>query len=237
MVYDSEKNLVRDFKRSFIRSIKRTDSILILDEIETSWGRVDLLIIHYDHDNFLKRQSALKTKDIKPFTNLAAYTISYIIDNPFCTSDQLRKFLKSKNGVFLETIENLLNRDLIYYYKNDTFRAKALSKIYFIKQIQAFEAKLNNWKRAVDQSERHLWFTNSSYIVLPNISDFVKNKVKYSCSERGIGLILQSTQNSFSVIKHPPNRRHIDSILSWKLNESLIDGIIQNGYEPNKQNS
>jgi hypothetical protein len=229
MVYDSEKNLIEDFKRSFIGSLIRTENTLILDGIDTSWGRVDLLIIQYDHIKYLKRQSILKNKEIAPFTNLAAYAISYIIENPFCNSEQLRNFLKTKNGIFLETIDNLINRELIHSYSNNTFRAKALKNIYFIKQIQAFEAKLNNWKRAIDQAERHLWFTNSSYIVLPNISEFVKKKVKYTCTERGIGLILQNSHNRFKKVKRPPNKQHIDSILSWKLNESLIDGLVNNG--------
>jgi hypothetical protein len=168
----------------------------------------------------------LNKQEIKPFTNLAAYAISYIIDNPYCKIDQLNNFLKTKNGIFLETIESLENRGLITVSKNKTFRAKAKKDTYFIKQIKAFEAKLNNWQRAIDQAERHLWFTNSSYVILPNISQLVKTKVRNKCTEHGIGLIIQNSKESFKVEKQPPIKHHIDSILSWKLNELLIDGIL-----------
>ncbi len=229
MVYDSEQNLVRDFKNTFIISFNTTENFLILNEVDTSWGRVDLLAIHYDNIQFKIRKNLLQNKSIKPFTNLAAYAISYITENPYCNTEQLSKFLKVRNGKFIETIEILKDRGLIHLYKNNKLRARTIKNTYLIKEIQTFEAKINNWKRVINQAERHLWFTNSSYIVLPNISESVLAKVKNTCAEKGIGLIIQNNKDAFQIIKKPLNKKHIDSVFSWRLNESLVDGSLKYG--------
>ncbi|GAB4333333.1 MAG: hypothetical protein Kow0037_11610 [Calditrichia bacterium] len=229
MIYDTEKKLVKDFKNTFIKSLKGNNNIFILEEVDTSWGKADLLVIKYNYNIFQKRQQELREEKIIPFTNIAAYAINFIIDNPFCTQKELKKFLKVKNGIYLETIQNLLNRGLIYSYKNNSLRARSFKKTYFIREIQTYEVKLNKWKKVIEQAERHLWFTNSSYIVLPSISYTLVEKIKKACTEKGIGFILQDSKKTFKIIKQPPNKKHLDSVFSWKLNESLIDGTLING--------
>lgn len=232
MVYLTEDNLIRDFKKSFINSFTNVDGWLILEENKTNWGIVDILAIKFDSEKLLKRKKNITSKKIEKFTTLASYAITQIIQHPYITSEKLSSFLKIKNGLLNDTIQNLLNRKLIIQYSKGKLRANSIKDIYLIREIIAFEAKLNNWKKAVEQAERHLWFTNSSFIVLPTLSEKVISRVVKTCSEKGVGLILQSNKNNFEVLKQPLYKKHLDSILSWKINEALVDGSKFNGSSP-----
>lgn len=232
MVYLTENMLVKDFKKSFTASLISTDGILLLEEVKTSWGIVDILAIKYDSKKLSRRRELIDKKKFRSFTNITSYAITHIIENPYLTIEELSNHLKIKNGLLNETIENLLDRGLINYYRNGKLRATSVSNNYVIKEILAFEAKLNNWKKAVNQSERHLWFTNSSFVVLPEPSETVLSRVQQSCTEKGIGLVLQVGKHKFQIIKQPLYKKHIDSIISWKLNEALVDGSKFNGSNP-----
>lgn len=232
MVYLTENMLVKDFKKSFTSSLISTDGILLLEEIKTSWGVVDILAIKYDSKKLARRREIIAKKEVKSFSSISSYAITHIIENPYLTVEELGNHLKIKNGLLHETIENLVARGLINYFGNGKLRTKSVSNNYVIKEILAFEAKLNNWEKAVNQSERHLWFTNSSFVVLPNLTKTVLTKVQKTCNEKGIGLVVQIGKRNFQIIKQPLYKKHIDSIISWKINEALVDGSKFNGSNP-----
>lgn len=223
MMYLSEKMLIKDFKKTFKRSFLTGNNYLLFEEVKTSWGIVDVLAINFNEEKLLKRKNKLRGRKISKFTNIMSYAITYVIKNPYLSIEELGKHLKIRNGLLLETVENLNARGLIHCYKNNRLRAKSVTENYVINEISAFEAKLNNWRQAVNQAERHLWFTNSTYVVFPELSPNVSNKVKHACTEKGIGLIVK-VNNSFEVLKNPLYKKHIDSIISWKMNEAIVEG-------------
>lgn len=235
MAYLTENMLVKDFKKTFRSSLGSnlalTEDFKILEEIKTNWGIVDILVIKYDTKKLERRRRLIKNK-VASLSNISIYAIAHIIENPYLTIENLGKHLKIKNGLLLKVIKNLTDRDLINCFNNGGLRAKPYKDNYVIKEILAFEAKLNNWKKAVIQSERHLWFTNSSFVILPELSKTVLSRVQEACNEKGIGLIVQVGERNFQIQKKPLYKKHIDSIIYWKINEALVDGSKFNGSNP-----
>ena len=229
MTFLTESKLVNDFKASYSVDTNSIDDQLILDEVNTNWGIVDILVILFNSQRRKQRRKEINKKKIDYFTNIDSYALTHIIRNPYITIKDLNLYLKIKNGLLNNTINKLLNRGLIYIYNNDKIRAKAIRKIYIIKEIIAYEAKLTDWQKALCQAERHLWFTNSSFVILSNLSNTVIQKVRKSCTEKGLGLIIKNKENYFQILNKPLYKKHIDSILSWKINEALVDGIKFNG--------
>ena len=226
--YNSEKDLVDDFNRVYIETLQKGRDVLILRETNTNWGVVDILSIHYNKTNLIHRRKSMGNT-ILDLTNLAAYAISYLSDINITTVNDLSNYLKVKNGPLTQIIEILTKRGLVYVYKNGKIRARTKSKTFVIKDILAFEAKISNWKKAIDQAERHLWFTNSSFVVVPNYTKSTLDKIIPECTNHGIGLIVQTDENSFKVFKDPLHMPHINSFFSWKLNEMLVDRSISDG--------
>ena len=89
MVYKTENRLVRDFKKSFMSSITSSDGLILLEEVKTNWGIVDILAIRYDSQKLEHRRKIIKGKRIQNFTNITSYAISHIIEKPYLTLEEL----------------------------------------------------------------------------------------------------------------------------------------------------
>lgn len=225
--YDSEKELVNDFNKAYINTLRKGKNVLILPEINTNWGIADVLSIHYDKSKLTKRCETITSTPLD-FSNLAAYAMTYLSESLTTTIEDLGDYLKVKNGPLAHVLDILISRGLVYVYKDGTVRSRMLTKCFVIKNILAFEAKISNWKRAIDQAERHLWFTGNSFVIVPGLTRTTVQKINFECSRRGIGLIVQSGNKSFKVVREPIRKSCTDSYFSWKLNELLIDRSISN---------
>jgi len=228
MKYNSEGDLINTFKEVYFKknNNKRSDFI-VFEEMNTNWGKPDLVIIYYDKANLLKRVGILsKYSSIPIFTNLAAYAMFYLASLTKTTLNNLKDFLKVHTGQFNNVLDVLTKRGLVYIY-NNTIRIRAKRKVFFIKRIEVYEAKIENWKRAIYQAQRHLWFTSESYIITPaEMSSDISKKITFYCKKAGIGLVLQESKDSFKTVSKPIGRGLLDSYISWKFNELLVDEVL-----------
>ena len=100
----------------------------MLEEVKSSWDVVDILAI-----KLARRRKLIAKKGVKSFTNISSYVFIHNIENPYLKIEELSNHLKIKNGFLNETIENLVDRDLINYFRNGKLRAKSVSNNYEIK--------------------------------------------------------------------------------------------------------
>lgn len=63
--------------------------------------------------------------------------------------------------------------------------------------IIAFEAKLKNWKKAINQAYRNTSFADFSYVVLPASMEYIINKAEQEFIKRNIGLILVDEEKAW----------------------------------------
>ncbi|MCX6143337.1 MAG: hypothetical protein NTZ35_08965 [Ignavibacteriales bacterium] len=228
MKYDTEYELVERFIGDLAQSNSTTDQWILLREMKSDWGVVDLLAIRFNGEMLAKRRNEILGPMIVPFSSLAAYAMVFLIDHRTMTISDLGSFLKAKNGRLRQVLDQLIERNLVIRHKTDSIRARAISTTFMIKDILAFEAKLSKWQSAITQAERHLWFTNSSFVVLPHLSASVYGKALAACTDRGVGLITSNESGLFKVAKEPLHKDRIESHFAWKINESLVDGSLMN---------
>lgn len=221
--YGTEENLVEDFKRCFLLALPKSRSFISLQDMETTWGIVDVLIVAVRHAAIKRRRRKLARKTIPALSNLAALSLVWLQKHPHSDISALRDFLRTSNGTLKNTAELLEQRGLIQVFQNGAIRLRSLRDTFVIGEILAFEAKLTKWKKVVEQAERHLWFTNSSYVVMPELKDDIQKRVLLACKKRGLGFISMEKRSSFIIHLEPLHNDNVDTYFRWKLNEHLVD--------------
>ena len=82
---------------------------------------------------------------------------------------------------------------------------------------------MTNWKYVIEQAERHLWFSNQSFILLPELSEDIQQKAKELAHRRGVGVAVTNNHKIIFKIKNRKNKL-INTPLLWEINEGIIDG-------------
>jgi hypothetical protein len=223
MSYPTETDLVENFKKRFLEVLPKSKNFVALREVNTTWGIVDLLVVAVRQGVMLRRQSELGKITAPPLTNHAALSLVWLQNRRHSDISSLGDFLRICRRTAKITAENLAQRGLVRLHKNGAIHLRSPRQTLIIDETFAFEAKLRKWQKVVDQAERHLWFTNSSYVVMPQLRCETLKTVSSACKKRGIGFITMETCDRFSIQQKPPNTDHVDSHFKWKLNEFLID--------------
>jgi hypothetical protein len=224
-IYQNEARLVSDFAAAY--SITNQNiSFIPIKEVKTSLGIADLVIVLYDNKAVRERMKALScTATVPPFSRIAAYAMSFLSQVQQTTATELRDFLKIDSHQFSNLLNTLQERKLITAYRNGPIKIRNVNKLFVIYEIETFEAKLRDWRRAIRQAERHLWFTNNSYVVLPLLPEDSFNRATRVCQKTGIGLIIQEAENSYKTIQEPRDKGFYNTHIVWALNESIIDQL------------
>lgn len=224
MGWESEEQFVDKFINPLhIVSKKNRYSLNVLREVRTGYGRPDITVIEYNSKIIYERKKTLTADSLEPLSNKAAYTMSYLSSCRWVSLQRIERFLQCNNTDLIKVVEELKNRRLIVS-KEHLIKARPLKEILAIKRVRAYEAKLKQWKEAVNQAERNLWFTNDSYILMPFQSSSVSNLISLECRKRGIGLIFFSEDKGTKIIVKPLKSGFANSPLIWMMNEQLLEG-------------
>jgi hypothetical protein len=120
--------------------------------------------------------------------------------------------LKSLFGPDTErSLGRLESSDMVVLQK-DQWRARALSRTFAIRRIVAIEAKVAEWRAALDQAFVNTWFTTESYVLVPAIP-------------KGASLVETALQHGIGVLSKERPRlveRRVTqprSYASWLFNE------------------
>jgi predicted transcriptional regulator len=98
-------------------------------------------------------------------------------------------------------------------------RARSLSDIFLARQIIAIEAKMSDWRRAIDQAIANTWFASHSYILLPERPlgvDLLK-----AAERNGIGVLTFDGEQTRTRLRAVA-RRLPASYGSWLIHESAL---------------
>lgn len=217
MIWESEQALVEHY----INLIPKDKPIKVMQEVETNFGRPDILLIEYNQNIIDKRLSYYKCGN--ELSKITYYLLAYLSDKRWVKVSTIKKsFFASENSVE-KTIHLLNQHGLIDYDKElDLAKIKKRSDILAVTNIQSYEAKLSKWKYAIEQAERHLWFTGYSAVLLPSISTSILNKTIEECTSSGLSLTVMQDENTFKVLLKPQKKKVINTPLLWQINEQLV---------------
>ncbi|MFK9119559.1 hypothetical protein ACJEBK_22155 [Peribacillus frigoritolerans] len=214
MTIQTEEELVNSFVN--YTHEKNNKSTILYREVQTGYGRPDVLHIEYNENVLNKRKMSYHG----PLSTLAAHMMTYLAERRWVSMEKVSKQFDIKNGKLLIILEDLLSRGLIV--KNEhLIKSKPRNEILAIKRLGVYEAKLYQWKEAINQAERNLWFTNDSYILMPIKRGKLKNNIYNECKSRGIGVGFFNEETGLDILLKPVRSGVINTPFLWTINEEL----------------
>jgi hypothetical protein len=115
-------------------------------------------------------------------------------------------------GSAAESSLGRLLRSEMVSLQNSRWRSRPLSKIYAIRRIVAIEAKMGEWRSALNQAFVNTWFTRESYILIPAIpkgTDLINVAL-----QQGVGVLSKELPHPKAMTVAKPQ-----SYVSWLFNE------------------
>lgn len=193
-MFESELEL----QNTFIDLMKKEEkeNEYISDEFNARFGNVDIVKVKYENNIPLTKEQANILSNIGA-ARIVGYlhkssirTLSYLIKNTNYTKDYIIAILtKLKSSKII--IEPKKHRYLI----NKQFK---FPKLIFI----SYEAKLNDWQKALSQAIKNTAFSSKSYIVMPEkIANKIAGKKRNYFLSYNIGLISVNKENYKILIK------------------------------------
>lgn len=120
--------------------------------------------------------------------------------------------LKSLFGPDTERSLGRLERSDMVISQKDQWRARSLSRTFAIRRIVAIEAKVAEWRVALDQAFINTWFTSESYVLVPAIPR--RASLVETALQHGIGVLSKERPGLVERRVREPR-----SYASWLFNE------------------
>ena len=206
-----------DFVESFLKTNNLFEeehlNYIVLQETIVEGNVPDILVISWE-----------KKKDVswKPERNILSKNDIKILH--FITTTKSRggsqRSIINKLGyddkIVVKTIQKLKEAKLIVKKKTKVF-INEFECNFFIKDIVAIEAKLNNWKKAFQQAHLNQNFSSKSYVLIPERKH---QKLDSYASHSFTGLITYDGEKA--KIKKKAKRHELPgSYFSWIINEHI----------------
>ncbi len=212
MRFEAESDLIGVIKQKLL-SVYTRKNIEIYEEISLGFGVADIVICDFKESNQRNKSFniGLNRTDANIYnivhkSKMVSFDILY--DTTRCSKKSVSKSLtKLINLKYIKQVEDsfIINKTYKLPYHN----------------VFAIEAKLRNWKRALNQAHRYKWFAEFAFVVLdahyaePAIQNLELFK-RYN-----VGLVTISPDGSFVRHFKPVKQKPYDPIMQILLSEKL----------------
>jgi len=186
---------------------------MVLQETITDGGIPDILVVSWDKRKQIiwnEERNSLSKQDLK---------ILHFISSKKSKGISIKRIVSSL-GYTQKVVDSTINKlhkssliDLI----SERVIVKHLEDNFFVQDIVAIEAKLKNWKKAIEQANLNLNFSSKSYVLVPEPKN---SKLDKFHNELSTGLITYDG-NKAKVVKRAKKNRLPGSYYSWLINEHI----------------
>jgi|GEM_PF-915826 len=217
-MFKTEASFVRTITNSVnldinkINKINNKEALFIKKEVCLGYGIADIVVAKYQKNKATFRNNSLNLFDIS--------LVRLIRNRKEIDIDEIRRITKFSNKKINISLQKLIEDKIIDVKKENFFSFNNYSSI--LTNSIAIEAKLKNWKRALNQAYRYKWFAEKSFVFLPkeNISPAYKNIHLFKKMNVGLGTISESKELD---ILYTPKKEHPYSEDMWMLlNECIL---------------
>lgn len=188
-------------------------NLTIIQEPFTQVGYADLVCIRWNKSirkSWVPGRNKLIKNDIK--------ILHHLFNCRFHKSiDEIVKELGFSDREVNETLFRLLDANLITENKIRKVKIRPLKDIFFIHEIIAIEAKLKDWKRALEQSLNNVSFASKSFSLFPDKT--ISHRLLKNYKENDVGVLSFGT-TCREVVK-PRKHKIPTAITSWYFNEYI----------------
>lgn len=211
-MFATERELVQTLKSNYKIicnwNIKKSQTN-ILEEVNLGFGIADLVISKISKNQ--PTAASLTSFDI---------LIYKIIETDSNVSMELLKSItKAKESQIKKSLEMLMVES--YVDHKDTFFQINKSYKSITEKTIAIEAKLKNWKRALDQAYRYKWFATQSYVVLDSKHVLPAHKNIEQFMKLNVGLAEINSNGVLKILFKPSEQKPIDDKMFMMLNEHI----------------
>lgn len=201
-----EQDLLNWFLDQNIFSVPRGHNVTVFREPRLPSGFPDLVFVVW------KDSVARHWTDDRARLTPADLRIMHFLGNEGPTSVEDLRTLFSPN---VEDRLELLAEAQMVRAKGTSWRARSLESTFAASHIIAVEAKINEWKGALDQAHLNTWFASESCILVPRIPR--NSELLRAATERGVRVFAKEDEASIKIQRTA--RSGPKSYVSWLLNE------------------
>lgn len=183
----------------------------------TGFGYADLVCIRWNRsiqDKWNSKRSIILEDDIK----ILHYLYNAQIEKSVV---QMQNDLGFKSRTLLSIVDRLMLADLIAE-RNSRFKIRPLNEIFFIYEIIAVEAKISDWKKALEQSFNNMFFASRSFSLFPEKT--INQNMLSAYGKADVG-VLSVGKKCRQVLKSGKMKIPA-SLTAWRFNEMLGRGLI-----------
>lgn len=186
----------------------------VFTELNLGYWVADLVLVRYDESDALFRKAPLTIYEIS--------LLNFISKSQSPSIEKLPDAIGASKSKCIQTLKRLLEEWFVAM-DEDNISIKIVRDYEFaVRDCFAIEAKLSNWRRALNQAHRYKWFSNESYVFMPieNVWPALKNIELFK--ELGVGLASVSSDCKIKVEYKPRKVKPICEKRSMLLNEMIL---------------
>lgn len=213
MMFKSEQEMVDLLQEQLPGPFfQRQDDTLVLSEVNLGYGIADLVVTQYSSPTGIDRKGflgALHITILDLLQRVKSITIPSIEQRTRASKRSINQCVK----LLVEESFASIEYDVVKLEKEYSSS---------IKNTIAIEAKLKNWKRALNQAYRYKSFSNESYVCMPEASSrpAVANLQLFIKME--VGLFTISKAGELNLLYNPPTEQPINHKMNMLLNERVL---------------
>lgn len=215
-MFKTEKDLVKNITNNLLAnrvvgfSFSLDENQKIFHELKLGYGVPDVVVTHYTTPSDL-RSAYLDYFDI---LLLDLIIRKKEIDLELISTTTRSSKIKIKTSLLKLIKEEFVINENELYKPNKPYRS-------VLTQTVAIEAKLYSWKKALNQAYRYKWFSEHSFVFLPeeNIGPAKKNVEMFQKFEVGLASVCK---DSINVIYAPSPSTPICPTMNAVLNERVL---------------
>lgn len=183
----------------FLRQGGLSKEVNIAAEVETGYGIADLVLYSLDDKHQIKISNFSKIP--QRFAVLLSKTLNF---NKF-TLETFSAYTGANEQSSKRILNNLVGLGVAKKIEENSFEIFKYGKSP-VSKIISIEAKLSNWKRALDQAYRYKEFSHQSWVLLDHskIDGALKNIERFQ--NAGIGLASFSTMGELFILFSPKDQ-------------------------------
>lgn len=195
-----ELELVKDFIDYYIHVFlknNKMNNLAVFIEPKVASGFPDIVFASYTPkilDSWSDEREKLTVNDLK--------VMSHLIMTGGSTGNDLIAGLKMSEKITLQSIENLLDANMICRI-HGLWKPVDMRKIYNIKKLVSIEAKMTDMKKVAEQSLINTWFASQSYALTNSanpqtgtIRNFERQGIGLYCKKKGFKKIVEAKKLS-----------------------------------------
>jgi hypothetical protein len=211
-MFATEKQLVDKLKLNFNSfcdwNTEKFDTN-ILEEVNLGFGIADLVISRVTMEE-------VQSANLNYF-DILIYKI--IESNEQVSFQKIKEITKATENQIKKSLKKLLLDS--YIKEQDTFFNIRDSYKSITSKTIAIEAKIKNWKRALNQAFRYKWFASQSYVVLDSkyANSAISNIAEFK--KINVGLAEINIKGELTIHHKPKSEKPIDDKMFMLLNEQI----------------